>query len=350
MRKRIYSLLLVFAVLVLCAPACAKEWYEGGTLHNATIAQWKRASRQNKIATCADWLSALYMRGNLNVNISGMNDLKTVATTLVDYIDKASGSTRELDNETANSVALLGMMMAGLIKQNNDTSDSRPVLIEPEPEPVSPLTSAENADQKLKSNGFLLADEIYEIWSDEKTPNVLEQLTDEQKKAIADELSKARKDSEESSQTFGGSIADPLEKTLYQEGVSQNKLLKATRAIAKKYSIQTGDVFTIDNSLATPEIYYEGDNVYEGSNINKLYDYSPAVNRKRSFVIEHIFVDTKWEPDLMVKRFGKYEQYNPSDGNPKVLQMFYFKDIDMSFLVNLLKGEIVTWRDGRADK
>ena len=203
---------------------------------------------------------------------------------------------------------------------------------------------------KLKANGFLLVDEIEEIWASERTSNVLEQVTDEQKKAITEEFSNVRKESEESSQTFGGSIADPLEKTLYQEGVCQNKMLKATRAIAKKYGIQTGDVFAVEDSLTTPEIYYEGDRVYEGSNVNELFNYSPAVNRKRSFVMEHIIMGTKWEPDLMIKRFGKYEQYNPSDGNPKVLQMFYFKDIDMSFIVNLLKSEIITWRNGRADK
>ena len=127
-------------------------------------------------------------------------------------------------------------------------------------------------------------------------------------------------------------------------------MLKATRAIAKKYGIQTGDVFTVDDSLAPPPVYYEGDRVYAGSNVDALFDYPPAVNRKRKFVMEYIIMDTKWEPDLMVKRFGKYEQYNPSDGNPKILQMFYFKDIDMSFLVNLSKGEIVVWRNGRADK
>ena len=65
--------------------------------------------------------------------------------------------------------------------------------------------------------------------------------------------------------------------------------------------------------------------------------------------MEHIFVDTKWEPEAMTKRFGKYEQYNPSDGNPKILQMYYFKDIDMTFLVNMLSFKVITWRTGRAD-
>ncbi|MBQ7560434.1 MAG: hypothetical protein IJS99_01190 [Synergistaceae bacterium] len=52
----------------------------------------------------------------------------------------------------------------------------------------------------------------------------------------------------------------------------------------------------------------------------------------------------------MRKRFGNYEQYNPSNGNPGILQMFYFKDIDMTFLVNTLSFKVITWHSGRADK
>ncbi len=116
MRKYVYSLLLVIALLVCVAPVSAKEWYEGGTLHDATIAQWKRAKRQDKIATCADWVSALCMKSKLTLLISEPDDLKTCTTALVDYIDKASANTRALDKENANAVALMGMMMAGLIK------------------------------------------------------------------------------------------------------------------------------------------------------------------------------------------------------------------------------------------
>ena len=35
------------------------EWYSGGTLHKATVAEWHRATYANRLATCADWLVAL---------------------------------------------------------------------------------------------------------------------------------------------------------------------------------------------------------------------------------------------------------------------------------------------------
>lgn len=32
-----------------------KIWYAGGTLHNGTLEDWRNASFDNKLATCADW-------------------------------------------------------------------------------------------------------------------------------------------------------------------------------------------------------------------------------------------------------------------------------------------------------
>lgn len=50
-----------FAVaLMATAPLAhaAGEWYEGGTLHSATLKQWASATTQNKMATMADMVVA----------------------------------------------------------------------------------------------------------------------------------------------------------------------------------------------------------------------------------------------------------------------------------------------------
>jgi len=36
-----------------------KKWYEGGTLHKATMSEWKDASDENKIATCSDFVAKI---------------------------------------------------------------------------------------------------------------------------------------------------------------------------------------------------------------------------------------------------------------------------------------------------
>lgn len=46
--------------LMVVAPLAhaAGEWYEGGTLHSATLKQWASATTQNKMATMADMVVA----------------------------------------------------------------------------------------------------------------------------------------------------------------------------------------------------------------------------------------------------------------------------------------------------
>ncbi len=68
------------------------------------------------------------------------------------------------------------------------------------------------------------------------------------------------------------------------------------------------------------------------------------LEQKRKWVEDNVTgaLPWKWNRQKMVKNLGKYEKFNPDSGNPKVLQMFYFKRVDMTFMVNLLKNEIVT--------
>jgi hypothetical protein len=58
------------------------KWFEGGTLHNATIAKWKSGTYQNKLATSSDWLSATVWKGSLN-SPSDFDKLKAQAQSLV---------------------------------------------------------------------------------------------------------------------------------------------------------------------------------------------------------------------------------------------------------------------------
>ena len=91
-----------------------------------------------------------------------------------------------------------------------------------------------------------MSEEIEEIWQSEKTTDVLEKLSESQQRKILAEYQAASEIAAKSSLEFGSSISDELERSLYQAGVEQNKLLKATRVIAKKYGIKAGDIFTIE--------------------------------------------------------------------------------------------------------
>lgn len=64
-----------------------ENWYSGGTLHSASIEQWKNATEDNKLATCADFVARLKeIKGDTYTNLDQM---KRDATEMKDCINEA---------------------------------------------------------------------------------------------------------------------------------------------------------------------------------------------------------------------------------------------------------------------
>ncbi len=93
----------------------SRKWFQGGNLHNATLAQWKSATYQNKLATASDWLTATKWKGHLNSS-SDFDKIKVKAQMLVRAVDKVvSGKEMDqLDFMKANEIA------AALVTMSND--------------------------------------------------------------------------------------------------------------------------------------------------------------------------------------------------------------------------------------
>ena len=73
----------------LGASSSSSQWFQGGTLHNATVEQWKAATYKNKLATAADWLAATKWKGHLN-SPDDFDRLKVKAELLVNCVDKVA--------------------------------------------------------------------------------------------------------------------------------------------------------------------------------------------------------------------------------------------------------------------
>ena len=87
-----------------------KNWYEGGTLHKATVAEWKSATEENKLATSADFMASI------DSSVS-MDKLKDRAMDLKDCIDRASENVESINNQPV--VELAGICaIAGDYKSN----------------------------------------------------------------------------------------------------------------------------------------------------------------------------------------------------------------------------------------
>ncbi|HEX8562703.1 MAG TPA: hypothetical protein VF676_06965 [Flavobacterium sp.] len=74
------------------------KWNEGGTLHRATIADWKIATEENKLATCADMVVAM------DKNVASA-DLLGKAHGLKTCIEEATIGIEEVENEKVASIA-----------------------------------------------------------------------------------------------------------------------------------------------------------------------------------------------------------------------------------------------------
>ena len=113
--------LVVICIIVLIAimssicngqQPVAKQWFQGGDLHNATVAQWKSATYQNKLATAADWLAATKWKGHLNTP-NDFDRIKIKAQMLVNALDEVAKA-EGIDDTQINEIA------SGLITLSDD--------------------------------------------------------------------------------------------------------------------------------------------------------------------------------------------------------------------------------------
>lgn len=86
--------------------AASRKWYEGGTLHDASIDDWKKATNRNKLATCADYALLLHP------NFKDVDDLKPYALAISVCIDEGTVDDLEMFKditvkETASMCILL---------------------------------------------------------------------------------------------------------------------------------------------------------------------------------------------------------------------------------------------------
>ena len=118
------KILILALLLFLPANVYAKEWYEGGNLHKKTALDWQVASYDNKLATCADFISSLWQKKSfkpeLQRKITSLDEIKTLSQELVKSMDKAFAkdpdpekNKRMFVNQNVSSTAVLLMVMMG---------------------------------------------------------------------------------------------------------------------------------------------------------------------------------------------------------------------------------------------
>lgn len=97
-------------------------WYSGGSLHDKSAIDWQGASSANKLATCADFVSNIWMaekfKPQIQSSITSVESLKPYAQEIVDCLDEATKAepdsllnSRIYTNQEVASMAAICMIL-----------------------------------------------------------------------------------------------------------------------------------------------------------------------------------------------------------------------------------------------
>ena len=108
-------------VLIMLLAACGsskpsteqnQKWYQGGTLHQETAEEWVEASYRNRLATSADFATAMLKSSIVWDDIDGIEDIRPYAVELKTCIDESYGPAPPLPQlENAETAAICWTLM-----------------------------------------------------------------------------------------------------------------------------------------------------------------------------------------------------------------------------------------------
>lgn len=119
--------LLMLVMSIFSHSVTAKEWYEGGTLHEANGLEWQQATYANKLATAGDLVAASFKSGKLVPelanSITGVDDIKVMAAAIVTELDIVFApdddpemNVKRFTNQKVNVMTAMLMVTTGWIK------------------------------------------------------------------------------------------------------------------------------------------------------------------------------------------------------------------------------------------
>ena len=99
------------SIMAFASTAQAKEWYEGGTLHKASVAQWHNADEHNSIATAGDWVHATTSRKYIDLIFDEDPEIMHMAAKMVAQCVTTSTEDMKSSKDNASTYAVLCMGM-----------------------------------------------------------------------------------------------------------------------------------------------------------------------------------------------------------------------------------------------
>ena len=96
-------------------PLTAPDWIDGGTLHNASLDEWREAGMRNRLATAADFVASLmhdtYVADMVSAGDHDLRELRRVAREMRTCIDEVASGDYEFDVRAADTAAMCWVLM-----------------------------------------------------------------------------------------------------------------------------------------------------------------------------------------------------------------------------------------------
>jgi hypothetical protein len=105
MKKILYIIITFISISCNQKSDPELEWMKNGTLHKKTITDWKIASDENKLATCADFMANL--KKTDHQKYMSLKEMKYDAINLKTCIDEGTRNNNYADNMKIAEVAVL---------------------------------------------------------------------------------------------------------------------------------------------------------------------------------------------------------------------------------------------------
>ena len=106
--NQVKRLFIIFVVLLSISAHAGEKWYVGGTLHNASCAQWHQGSYADRLATCADYL-ACTEPWRSTMKKWGVDSVKGEAMELESFITGACSNGQFADMKTLMAMGVVWM-------------------------------------------------------------------------------------------------------------------------------------------------------------------------------------------------------------------------------------------------
>ncbi|AFY69036.1 hypothetical protein Pse7367_0735 [Thalassoporum mexicanum PCC 7367] len=103
---------------------------------------------------------------------------------------------------------------------------------------------------------------------------------------------------------------------------------------------------TLANEIGINESIKDESQLFLGGSRMSVESFAKRLEGQQ-WISSNVYSGYPWNPSEWLDRFGSWQEFPISRGNPDILKNFYFESIDMTVSVNVLKNEVVTFRDGK---